>query len=140
MVWSRLKPGQRYLCVYCELWFTKQGNNIGWDHFIPKSLGGLSLKDNLLIACSKCNQIKSNLSFSSIEKVREFITTWRQGKINMRLLQPGYKIKKIYHKKKRASSFYRWDNGWETIIVKDNSFHAASSREQAIIDKMEIDT
>ena len=49
----------RELCYYCG----KTVHEITIDHIFPRDYGGISIPNNLLPACSKCNSEKSNLNF-----------------------------------------------------------------------------
>jgi len=46
-------------CYYCG----KQVKKITIDHMFPRDYGGISITNNLLPACQKCNSEKSNLNF-----------------------------------------------------------------------------
>ena len=46
-------------CQYCKNHF--HDKNLTIDHVIPKSKGGLTTWDNVVAACKRCNQKKSNL-------------------------------------------------------------------------------
>lgn len=50
----------RYRCGYCLTaeWIT--GSPMEFDHLIPESLGGPTDEENLWLACSQCNDRKSN--------------------------------------------------------------------------------
>lgn len=133
----RLEKGNKYQCVYCLDWFIKQGNNLGWDHFIPSSRGGKNIPENKLVACTTCNRIKSNYIFKSVEDARKFIKSFLAGKERPDLPKPGYRFKKIYHKRKKSSSFWRWrdSDGWEIVQVKEKGMRNPTNREQKILDQ-----
>lgn len=46
-------------CYYCG----KKVNKITIDHMFPRDYGGISIPNNMLPACPKCNSEKSNLNF-----------------------------------------------------------------------------
>lgn len=75
-----LQPDCAYQCTYCLQWFLKRGQNIGIDHFIPKSKGGTNHSSNRLVACKPCNSIKSNILFETVEEAREYIRKFKEGK------------------------------------------------------------
>jgi 5-methylcytosine-specific restriction endonuclease McrA len=50
----------KHLCVYCH----RQGDTI--DHVLPRSRGGLHAWDNVVIACFRCNNKKSDLLLSEL--------------------------------------------------------------------------
>lgn len=43
-----------FTCVYCGY----RGADVTVDHFIPASLGGPDIEQNLVAACPSCNSIK----------------------------------------------------------------------------------
>ena len=55
------------LCPYCA---GPIGNNPHLDHIYPVSLGGLSIRENLVYCCSECNLQKSNLGLSEFLEKR----------------------------------------------------------------------
>lgn len=64
--WSkilRLHKNQDGRCYYCGQPVLR--NNATLDHKLPRSLGGLSTMDNLVMCCHNCNETKSN--FDDIE-------------------------------------------------------------------------
>lgn len=56
---------------YCEMYF--DGENWGYiqgeylfptvDHIVPKSKGGLTVMDNLVLACGRCNCLKGTKDY-----------------------------------------------------------------------------
>lgn len=46
-------------CYYCG----KRVSKITIDHMFPRDYGGISIPNNMIPACSKCNSEKSNLNF-----------------------------------------------------------------------------
>lgn len=50
----------RYRCGYCLTSARVTGTRMEIDHIIPESLGGLTVEDNLWLACSMCNDHKGN--------------------------------------------------------------------------------
>lgn len=61
---------QEGLCIYClgrmttELGFAMTAT---WDHIVPKSKGGPTNYDNLILACSHCNHLKRDKSVAEFE-------------------------------------------------------------------------
>lgn len=68
----------RYACGYCGVTETTVGGELTLDHYRPRSAGGSDEFDNLVYACMKCNQYKSDFWPDDDDLV--------QGR---RLLQPG---------------------------------------------------
>lgn len=62
-----VKREHNYRCVYCG----KSANSI--DHVTPLVMGGSWRKENLLPSCKRCNFIKSDEVFSSLENARKYI-------------------------------------------------------------------
>jgi len=50
----------RHRCGYCLTSARITGTRMEIDHIIPESLGGLTVRENLWLACSMCNDHKSN--------------------------------------------------------------------------------
>ena len=50
----------RYRCSYCQSQEEYVGMQFTIDHIIPESLGGLTILENLCLACWDCNLIKHN--------------------------------------------------------------------------------
>lgn len=55
-------------CYYCGLELTKQTST--YDHVVPRSRGGRSTVENLVLACSPCNNKKSNMSLDDYRERR----------------------------------------------------------------------
>lgn len=53
----------KFRCIYCG-GSSEQGNVLEIDHLIPRSKGGTDDLDNLVTACSTCNQGKGNQEVS----------------------------------------------------------------------------
>lgn len=73
-IWKKLFECYQdgFLCEYCgiqmdEKWGCVHSFTI--DHIIPKAKGGLDVPDNIVIACSGCNNLKSAMSAKSFKKV-----------------------------------------------------------------------
>ncbi len=50
----------RQRCGYCLTSSSITGTPMEMDHIIPESLGGLTVRENLWLACSMCNDHKGN--------------------------------------------------------------------------------
>lgn len=79
----------KYTCQYCGL---KKGlGNLNIDHVIPKSQGGKSVWENLVVSCVKCNNKKDNktpkqagLELKKVPKKPDFIMfTFTLGRNNI---------------------------------------------------------
>lgn len=55
-----------YQCIYCG---ENKSKLLTIDHIIPKSKGGENTWQNMVTACKKCNNIKSDLSVEDFGKV-----------------------------------------------------------------------
>lgn len=73
---ERVAEQARHRCGYCLSAETIVGMSMELDHLIPESLGGLTEEDNLWLACSLCNDSKSDriaaLDPTTGERVRLF--------------------------------------------------------------------
>ncbi len=73
---ERVSAQARHRCGYCLTSVTIVGTPMEIDHIIPESIGGQTAEDNLWLACSLCNDHKSDriaaLDPSSGEIVRLF--------------------------------------------------------------------
>lgn len=56
----RVSIEARQRCGYCQTQELVIGSPLEIDHLVPESLGGLTVLDNLWLACSPCNDHKSN--------------------------------------------------------------------------------
>ena len=50
---------ERHRCAYCQSAVTIVGMPFEIDHVIPESLGGLTVRENLCLCCSPCNERKT---------------------------------------------------------------------------------
>lgn len=57
---ERVAIRARHRCGYCLTSEEIVGALMEVDHILPESLGGLTIKANLWLACSFCNDFKSN--------------------------------------------------------------------------------
>ncbi len=57
---ERVTMQARHRCGYCLTSESIVGTPMEMDHIIPESLGGPTEEDNLWLACSLCNDHKSN--------------------------------------------------------------------------------
>ena len=75
--------GDSYTCTYClqVIKWDHHRTRPTRDHFFPKSKKKLLMgaKTIFIICCQPCNSRKSDKVFSSIEKVREFITSRKEA-------------------------------------------------------------
>jgi 5-methylcytosine-specific restriction endonuclease McrA len=57
---QRVSEAARYRCGYCLSSEAVIGAPMEIDHIVPESLGGPTEEQNLWLACSLCNDSKSN--------------------------------------------------------------------------------
>ncbi|MEI6047114.1 MAG: HNH endonuclease [Chloroflexota bacterium] len=57
---ERVASTARYRCGYCLTSEMVVGTPMEIDHLLPESLGGVTEENNLWLACSLCNNFKSN--------------------------------------------------------------------------------
>lgn len=89
----------RTSCYYCG----RQVKNMTIDHMFPRDYGGVSITNNLLPACSKCNGEKSNLNFHEYQIFR-----------TLNKLEKESFREKVYKKneKKRHSKGFNLPSSW----------------------------
>ena len=81
----------RFVCQYCG--DTPGASELTFDHVIPKSLGGQTVWDNVVAACSECNLIKGNKlprDCGMVPAVAPIEPTNYQLQSNGRLFPPNY--------------------------------------------------
>lgn len=59
----RVAAQAKHRCGYCLTQELVIGRPMEFDHLLPRSLGGLTTEENLWLACSLCNDHKSNRLF-----------------------------------------------------------------------------
>jgi 5-methylcytosine-specific restriction endonuclease McrA len=70
-------------CRYCDRLFgsvVELGPRVitimlRWDHFEPWSYGWNNRAGNFVACCQRCNAMKSNRMFGSVDEVREFVAS-----------------------------------------------------------------
>lgn len=84
---------QEGICPYCLCPVTPK--NATWEHVIPKSWGGLNGRKNVILACQRCNSVKSVIeSFISNEFSRELDMGSRAALFVMRCMKLNGRRKK----------------------------------------------
>lgn len=58
-------------CLYCGAHVSI--GTAHFDHFIPRSYSQDDSADNIVAACAKCNSLKSDLMFQTVEEARVYI-------------------------------------------------------------------
>ena len=48
-------------CCYCGSWLTEKSRT--FDHMFPRAYGGVSIPDNLIPSCKKCNNKKNDMTY-----------------------------------------------------------------------------
>lgn len=57
---KRVAEAARYRCGYCQSLEEVVGYTLHAEHIFPRALGGLSIEENLWLACSVCNNYKGS--------------------------------------------------------------------------------
>ena len=81
----------RFVCQYCG--GAPGASELTFDHVIPKSLGGQTVWENVVAACSECNLIKGNKlprDCGMVPAVAPIEPTNYQLQSNGRLFPPNY--------------------------------------------------
>lgn len=73
---EQIRRKYNYRCQYCG----RKGNSV--DHKDPVSLSQNNDKDNLILSCSECNRIKSNMPYTLFMELNERLTN-----VNKKLVQ-----------------------------------------------------
>ena len=73
---EQIRRKYNYRCQYCG----RKGNSV--DHKAPVSLSQNNDKDNLILSCSECNRIKSNMPYALFMELNERLTN-----VNKKLVQ-----------------------------------------------------
>src|SRR6266478_6629021 len=78
-----LNFGDSYTCTYClqEIKWDHHRTRPTRDHFFPRSKKKLLMgaKTTFIVCCQPCNSRKSDKVFTSIEEVREFMTSRKKA-------------------------------------------------------------
>lgn len=87
----------RHRCGYCHTSEAIVGTPMELDHLIPESLGGLTEETNLWLACSLCNDCKSNRTVAPDPESHEIV----------RLFDPR---RQVWHE------HFRWTDAGDRIV------------------------
>jgi 5-methylcytosine-specific restriction endonuclease McrA len=69
---AQIWESQGGVCYLCDMYIkTPYEGHI--DHFVPWSYSHNNARDNLLMACSKCNGLKHDKCFISAEEARTYV-------------------------------------------------------------------
>ncbi len=61
---ERIARQARHRCGYCLTGEEVVGSPMEVDHLVPEARGGLTIDDNLWLACSDCNAFKGDRVFA----------------------------------------------------------------------------
>jgi molybdopterin converting factor small subunit len=89
IVINHIKSQEPHICYYCSKNIVTH-NDLTIEHKYPVSRGGLTIKDNLVIACSKCNSEKADMTeqeyYNYKEKQEELQKNFEVNKVVNNLL------------------------------------------------------
>jgi hypothetical protein len=77
---EQVNEDARRRCGYCQSQEAIVGAPMEIDHIAPRALGGLTVRDNLWLACTQCNRTKGNRT-----NARDPVTEVRTRLFNPRL-------------------------------------------------------
>lgn len=109
-----LKGGKHH-CSYCGNYFVK--NKITLDHMYPQDMGGPTITNNLIPACTLCNSEKSNMTVEEyklflqlknekdIYSARQYLKSLQEEKENLRKLKK-YQIPESWIFQKEISKIF----------------------------------
>lgn len=67
----KILDDQDYCCIYCGV--NLHGKIIHYDHFVPWAYSQNNAETNMLASCNRCNLVKSDMYFQTIEEARIYI-------------------------------------------------------------------
>jgi 5-methylcytosine-specific restriction endonuclease McrA len=70
---ATVRNRDRDRCEYCKMHQSLQGATFQIEHIIPRSLGGATNLDNLVLACPSCNLHKSNATKGIDPETGQFV-------------------------------------------------------------------
>lgn len=62
---KQIKERDAHACVYCGATEQSSGAHLHLDHLTVRSVGGLDVATNLVLACRSCNSRRQNKSLSA---------------------------------------------------------------------------
>lgn len=123
MIMSNVKSKSPHICYYCEKELAYANTSI--DHKTPISRGGLTIEDNLVIACISCNQDKADMTEQEYyiykQKQKEMMDTFEVNKAIDQLLEVQSNIMSRYTDiKSRFDEVDREIQYLQTELIYDN--------------------
>ena len=109
----------RQRCKYCGAKVKRRSMTV--DHMFPRYFGGVSIPDNLLPSCTRCNSLKGDLNYHEFKEYRK-LSKGERAEFKRRVYAKKTKI--------RYRNGYDLPKRWisivdiSTIIVKDKSLLA----------------
>ena len=127
---ERIRAKYKYRCQYCG----RRGRSV--DHKDPVSLSNDNSLDNLILSCSECNRIKSNMPYELFVKLNKQIPDINQKLVKYEdTLAP---LKKEFQERRKLLSAKMHLKG----VVNDpelNAMRKSNKRLQDAIDSLESD-
>ena len=74
---QKIAEMQMYMCAYCSICIRTNQFNV--EHVLPLAAGGSNKMENLVLSCTKCNQIAGSNAFRSFSEKREYILDNHSG-------------------------------------------------------------
>ena len=79
-------------CYYCGCELTDKNRTL--DHMYPRRWGGVSIPDNLVPSCKKCNGDKMDMSYDQFMRYRKIKTRKGKDEFYKKCLQENTKVRK----------------------------------------------
>ena len=115
-------------CCYCGEKLTVSNRTL--DHMYPRRWGGVSIPENLLPSCKRCNQDKKDMTYQQFQDWRKLKTTKERDKFYQACLTENLKIA-------RAGEFIvkkRWIEPYDfKEVAKYISFDRLSKRKFTLL-------
>lgn len=140
--YKKFKSEHGNVCYYCSETI-KDKNNITVDHLIPKSKGGSSEDDNLVIACRRCNNKKGSMDEDQYklqlkQKKEIYKIPIYDIKIPYLFKQCGVKEAKINKVVQYYNNYGKFDKPIKLESVKKKTLVDGYSRYLAAVDFLNI--
>lgn len=97
-------------CCYCGGKLTMQNRTL--DHMYPRRWGGISIPENLLPCCKKCNQDKKDMTYRQFQEWRKIEKQGEKDKYYCEMLAQNIKVARRgkFIIKRRWLSSYEYEN------------------------------
>ncbi len=115
-------------CCYCGEKLTNKNRTL--DHMYPRRWGGISIPENLLPSCKKCNQDKKDMTYQQFQEWRKLETPAQREKYYQQTLIRNLEVARRgrFVIKKRWLSSYEFEN-----VAKYICFNRLSEKKSKLV-------